>query len=73
MTMSPASALRAENEPDPLDELRGARTIRETCQALRVTRATIANWREAGKLRVIKAGGRVLIPLSAIRAILIEN
>lgn len=60
----------AEPAPMLIDELQGARTISEAAGLLRVSKSTISGWRRDGKIKVIRAGKRVLIPRSAIEAIL---
>jgi excisionase family DNA binding protein len=57
-------------EPSFLEDLKDAMTIREAAKLLRVGQTTVCNWRREGRLRVVRAGKRVLIPLSSIRSIL---
>lgn len=45
-----------------IERLKGALTMEETAARLRVKRTAVGNWVKAGKLKAVKAGGRVLIP-----------
>lgn len=45
-------------------------SIAETTHLLGLSRATICRHIAAGRIRAIKIGGRVLVPESALRAIL---
>lgn len=46
-----------------------AYSIREACQASSLGRTTIYSHISAGRLRVVRVGGRTLIPVDALRAL----
>ena len=49
-------------------------TVEEVCQYLRITRATVDNWRQAGKLVALKTpGGHLRFRLSEIQRLLKEE
>ena len=45
-------------------------TVREACQVSTLGRATIYNHIKAGRLRVVRVGGRTLIPVDALHRLL---
>lgn len=48
-------------------------TIREACQVSTLGRATIYNHINANRLRVVRVGGRTLIPADSLHELLSEN
>ncbi|MBU7579825.1 MAG: helix-turn-helix domain-containing protein [Porphyrobacter sp.] len=47
-----------------------AYSIREACQASSLGRSTLYNHIAAGRLRVVRVGGRTIIPAEALHALL---
>jgi len=45
-------------------------SIREACQASSLGRTTLYNHISAGRLRVVRVGGRTIIPADALRELL---
>lgn len=45
-------------------------SIREACQASSLGRTSIYNHIAAGRLRVVRVGGRTIIPVDALRTLL---
>lgn len=45
-------------------------TIREACRVSTLGRATIYNHINAGRLRVVRVGGRTLIPVESLHALI---
>lgn len=41
-------------------------TVKQVCERLHVSKATVHKWINSGQLAAVRAGRRVLIPLSAI-------
>jgi excisionase family DNA binding protein len=46
-------------------------TVKEVCEKLHISKATVHNWIKIGKLSAVRAGKRVLIPREAIEALLV--
>ena len=55
-----------EQQPLP----RPVYTIQESCQVSTFARATIYNLINAGRLRVVRVGGRTLIPAESLHALI---
>jgi excisionase family DNA binding protein len=47
-------------------------TVKDVCERLHISKATVHNWIKSGKLTAVRAGKRVLIPREAIEALLIS-
>lgn len=45
-------------------------TIREACRVSTLGRATIYNHINAGRLRVVRVGGRTLVPVDSLHALI---
>jgi excisionase family DNA binding protein len=61
-----ACTVRAEQQPINVASLDGARTVDEVCALLRISRGTVRNWERSGRLRVVRPGRKVLIPISSL-------
>ena len=48
-------------------------TVKEVAVALRVTTRTVRNWIKSGRLRVVRAGRRVLVPQEELQRFLRLN
>ena len=57
-------------DPEPQTLPRLVYTIREACQVSTLSRATIYNHINAGRLRVVRVGGRTLIPAESLHLLL---
>jgi len=55
-------------EPPPLPRL--VYTVREACRVSTLGRATIYNHINAGRLRVVRLGGRTLIPAESLHVLI---
>jgi excisionase family DNA binding protein len=56
-------------QSDAFGPQRIAISIREACEATSLGRTTIFNHIRAGRLRAVRVGGRTLIPIAALRAL----
>ena len=45
-------------------------TVKDVCERLHISKATVHNWIKSGKLTAVRAGKRVLIPREAIEALI---
>jgi excisionase family DNA binding protein len=61
----------ASSKPDSIE--RQAWRVREFCEAHRVSRSTFYKYLKLGKIRVIRIGGRVLVPAAEAARIASEG
>lgn len=57
-------------ETEKIDLPKLAYSIREACKASSLGRTTIYNHISAGRLRVVRVGGRTIIPAEALHALI---
>lgn len=62
----PSNLIEREQPPLP----RPVYTIREACRVSTLGRATIYNYISAGRLRVVRVGGRTLILAESLHALI---
>ena len=56
------------HEPPPLPRL--VYTVREACRVSTLGRATIYNHINSGRLRIVRIGGRTLIPTESLHSLI---
>jgi excisionase family DNA binding protein len=57
-------------QTDNTDTPKLAYSIREACKASSLGRTTIYNHISAGRLRVVRVGGRTIVPAEALHALI---